>query len=213
MKLIYTELPDDVEIVPTGRGQFTARSSERHFPMSPQPTPELARVACLRGLNARAVLDRVDKALDGAAVWKRGQYTREQYEQACDEAEVLPLPDRVCDALWDKPFPASVDDAEALVVHTLAMRRGNDVEVDKEARRQGKLFEAGLNMRFPKLSREQYERVCGWLGIEPAAEEQITELKVECFQEEETRGRGAARLPYVLAKWRDSGQHYARRSQ
>jgi len=44
------------------------------------------------------------------------------------------------------------------------------------------------------------------IGTEPAAEAQISSLKVECFQQEETRGR--ADLPLMLAKWRDTGRYH-----
>lgn len=105
------------------------------------------------------------------------------------------------------PCPGPVDGAEALVVHTLAMRRDDDVELDAEARRQGELFETKLNRYFRNLSREQYEWVCAWVGVESVAEELITELKVKCFEDEETpHGRDAARLPHVMAKWRDSAR-------
>jgi hypothetical protein len=56
---------------------------------------------------------------------------------------------------------------------------------------------------FRGLSRDRYEALYDLVGTEPVAEDQITSLKVECFQQEETRG--TAEVPLILAKWRDTG--------
>jgi hypothetical protein len=213
MDTAYSELPGDVEIVKNEHGRFEARSSERDVRMFSQPTGELARVACLTYLNARAVLERVGESVRDEGRVATTRYTREQYERACEVAGVLPLPDTACEELEHKHFEAPRHDAETVVIGSLAMYRR--AGMDAEVRRQGELFEKKLNQLpgFRGLSREQYERVCMWIGAEPAAEEKISELKVQCFQQEETQGRGAAKLPLVLAKWRDTARFHERQPQ
>jgi hypothetical protein len=66
--MAYSELPDDVEIE---QGMFEARSSDRGSQVGrPQPTPELARVACLSGLSQCASGHGArSRRLSGQALW------------------------------------------------------------------------------------------------------------------------------------------------
>jgi hypothetical protein len=208
--MAYSELPGDVEIVENDEGRFGPRSSEREVPSGVrQATPELACLVCLTYLNVWAAMARAGAALGGTSRYPPSRYTRAQYERACAELGVVRLPDSVCESLERKRFEAPKHDAETIVISQLAMNRRAGIE--DERRLQCRAFEEDLNHLpwFRGLSREQYEQTCTWIGAEPAEEEQITELKVECFQQEELDGM--ADLPLILAKWRETGRMHERR--
>lgn len=205
MKLPYRDLPDDVEIS-EDNGRFEARrASEPDMHLGfPQPTPEPAREVGLAYLNTNTLLKRADDCMRGPDGWAPRHLTREQYERACAEVDVIRLPDSACRRLEYKGFQPPRYDAETIVTGSLAARRCFGI-LDEE-RRQYRDFGHDLDRRpwFNGLSRSQYETMCDLIGAEPAAEAQITSLKVDCFQQEETRGR--ADLPLMLAKWRDTGR-------
>jgi hypothetical protein len=211
MDLPYRELPSDIEIVENAQGRFEAKSrtepAER-FGWS-QPTPELARTACLTSFNVRAAMDRAYDSVREADTRGPAGFTQEQYERACAEVGVLRLPDSVCLSLERRSFEAPDYDAETIVTARLAEARGSAIRA--EERRQRKEFERDLNALpgFRGLSRDRYEALCDLVGTEPGAEDQISALKVECSQQEETRG--TAEVPLILAKWRDTGRYYERR--
>lgn len=189
VKLTYEELPSDVEVVKNDQGRFEPRSSERDVRSVSQTTPELARVVCLAYLNVRAAGERVDECLRGTDSRVRYELMRDQYERACEEVDAIPFPDGICERLRNTSFSPPKHDLETLVVGSLARRRLS--AMDMERRRQGELFERKLTSRPGRgLSREEYERACVWIAAEPVSEGQIDELKVDCFQQEETRGRG-----------------------
>ncbi|GLY82009.1 hypothetical protein [Actinoallomurus iriomotensis] len=209
--LPYRELPDDIEIVENAQGRFEAKSRTEptaRFGWS-QPTPELARTAYLTTLNVRAAMDRARDSMREADTGGPAGFTRERYERACAEVGILRLPDSVCLSLERRSFEAPDYDAETIVTARLADARGSAIRA--EERRQHKEFERDLNAMpgFRGLSRDRYEALCDLVGTEPAAEDQITSLKVQCFQQEEVRG--VVEVPLILAKWRDTGQYYERR--
>ncbi|GAA4483693.1 hypothetical protein GCM10023191_005720 [Actinoallomurus oryzae] len=211
MDLPYRELPDDIEIVENAQGRFKAKrptEPAERFGWA-QPTPELARTACLTTLNVRAAMDRARDSVREADTRGPAGFTRERYERACAEVGVLRLPDNVCLSLEYRSFQAPDYDAETIVTTRLADERGAAIRA--EERRQRKEFERDLKAMpgFRGLSRARYEALCDLVGTEPAAEDQISSLKVECFQQEETRG--TAEVPLILAKWRDTGRYYERR--
>lgn len=211
MQLPYAELPGDVEISEDDKGGFKARRSsepDRHLGF-PQPTPELAREVALTHLNAYALLERVEDCLRGPDGRAPTYLTREQYERACAEVDVIRIPDSACRRLEYGRFEAPRYDAETIVTGSLARRRCFGILDDE--RRQYRDFEHDLDHRpwFRGLSRSQYETMCDLIGTEPAAEAQITSLKVDCFQQEETQGK--ADLPLMLAKWRDTGRAHESR--
>jgi hypothetical protein len=203
--LAYSALPDDVEIVENERGQFETRSSDRDVRIArPQPTPELTRVACLTYLNVRAVMERIDVDLG---------MTREQYERACDLVGVMRLPDVVCATMRKKRFEAPEHDAETIVTCELAKRRSSGIFA--EDRRQRRDFAADLELlpgfSVRGLSREQYEKTCAWIGADPAPDDQIEDLKVEYYRQEEIAD--LVDLPLVLANWRFTGMVKERRER
>lgn len=211
MDLPYRELPDHIEIIENAQGRFEAKSRTeptRRFGWS-QPSPELARTVCLTTLNVRAAMDRARDSVREAGTGGPAGFTRERYELACAEVGVLRLPDSVCLSLERRSFEAPDYDAETIVTMRLADARGSTIRAEEH--RQRKEFERDLNAMpgFRGLSRDRYEALCDLVGTEPAGEDQITALKVECFQQEETRG--TAEVPLILAKWRDTGQYYERR--
>jgi hypothetical protein len=202
-----SELPEDVEIIENDQGRFEARRRSEpsaRFSFS-QPTPELARLACLTNLNARAALDRVKIRLAGTDVHAM---TREQYEHACAEVGVIRLPDSVCASLESKSFDPPKYDTKMIVTGSLARYRGTAILAAE--RRQHQDFALDLpKTTLHGLSRERYDMLCDLIGAEPAAEERINSLKVECFQQEKTGA--TADLPLILAKWRDTGRHNEQR--
>lgn len=215
--MAYSELPDDVEIAENERGQFEARSSERDVRSGPaQATAELAQVACLTFLNVRAAFERLDAAIRGNSRFApRYEMTREQYERACDVLGAVRLPDSVCATLRNKRFEPPEHDAETIVTCGLATRRSWGLLAEERQLRQ--VFEKDL-VRLPGffssgLSREQYEKTCAWVGAEPVPDDQVNDLKVKCFEQEEIAD--LVDLPLVLAKWRFTGmmKERQRRSQ
>ncbi|GAA4639690.1 hypothetical protein GCM10023196_102320 [Actinoallomurus vinaceus] len=212
MDMAYSELPDDVEIVANEQGRFEPRSAERDVRIGvPRTTPESARVACLTYLNVRAAMDRAGAALRGAGTYPPSQYTREQYERACDELGLMRLPDSVCRSSGDVRFEPPEHDAETIVIGSLAQRRRWGLLA--EERRQRQDFEKDL-VRLPGfyshgLTREQYEKACAWIGADPAPERRITALKAACYEQEEIGDM--VELPLILAKWRATGMYKERR--
>lgn len=211
MHLPYAELPGDIEISEDDKGGFKARRSsepDRHLGFA-QPTPELAREVALTNLNAYALLKRADDCINGPDGRAPMQLTREQYERACAEIDAMRIPDAGCRRLEYRSFEAPRYDAETIVTGSLARRRCFGILDDE--RRQYRDFGHDLNHRpwFRGLSRSQYETMCDLIGTEPAEEAQITPLKVDCFQQEETQGK--ADLPLMLAKWRDTGRAHESR--
>lgn len=211
MQLPYAELPGDLEISEDGKGGFKVRRSsepDRHLGFS-QPTPEQAREVALTHLNAYALLQRADDCLRGPDGRVPGHLSREQYERACAEVDVIRIPDSGCRWLEYESFEPPRYDAETIVTGSLARRRCFGILDDE--RRQYRDFGHDLRHRpwFRGLSRSQYETMCALIGVEPAEEAQITSLKVDCFQQEETRGK--ADLPLMLAKWRDTGRAHESR--
>ena len=210
--MTFSELPDDVVIVQNDGGQYEAKSSERSVPRMRWATEESARLECLTYLNAWAAIEHVSALLRDTKPYRAGRYSREQYERACAELGVMRLPDSVCKSLAAGRFDASEHDAETIVIGLLATDRRAGMLA--EERQQRKDFEADLGhlsgFRSRGLSREQYEKTCAWIDTEPAAEEQITDLKVKCFQQEEIAD--LVDLPLILAKWRATGQHHERQA-
>lgn len=208
VRLLYRELPGDVEISADDNGRFKAlRASEpgAHLGL-PQPTIGLAREVALTYLNTTTLLRRADDCLRDPDGRVPTHLTREQYERACAEVNVIRLPDSACRRLEYASFEPPRHDAETIVTGSLAVRRCFGI-VDDE-RRQYRNFGRDLANRpwFNGLSRGRYETMCALIGVEPAAEAQISALKVECFQQEETKGMADLRL--MLAKWRDTGRHH-----
>lgn len=211
MQLPYAELPGDIEISEDDKGGFKARRSsepDRHLGF-PQPTPELAREVALTTLNAYTLLKRADDCLRDPHGRTPTHLTREQYERACAEVDAIRIPDAGCRRLEYKSFEAPRYDAETIVTGSLARRRCFGILADERRQYQDFGHDLGHQPWFRGLSRSQYETMCDLIGAEPAAEEQITSLKVECFQQEETQGK--ADLPLMLAKWRDTGRAYESR--
>jgi hypothetical protein len=179
MRLRYRELPDDIEITEDNRGRFQVRRAsepEMHLGF-PQPTPELTRDVVLTYLNVRTLLRHADDCLRDADGRTPRNVTREQYEHACMQVDVIRLPDSACRRLEYKSFEAPRYDAETIVSGSLAVRRCFAI-LDEE-RRQYRDFERDLGLRpwFRGLSRSQYETMCDLTGTKPAAEAEIGSLK------------------------------------
>ncbi|MEV0228317.1 hypothetical protein [Nonomuraea sp. NPDC050786] len=152
----------------------------------------------------------LERARVASGAGPRGEFTREEYERACAELELIPLSDEKC-------FSPEIKDRRAgppehTFVETVFRRLAHDRGwgILAQLREERKELRWEFERRFPRgMSRQEYEQVCVELGLQPAPDESIRAMAATYLAREEIEDLPDINL--FVANRRDMGFRSERR--
>ncbi len=140
----------------------------------------------------------------------RGQFTREEYERACAELELIPLNDEECFSREIKDRRAGPPDHTFMETVSLRLAHDRGWGIMAQLRQERKDLRWEFERRFPRgMSRQDYEEVCANLGLQPAPDESIRAMAANYLVREEIEDLPDINL--FVANFRDMGMFSERR--